>query len=58
MSIKGPGIFLAQFLRDDPPFDSLENIGHWAVGLGYRGVQVPTWDASVIDLDRAAESTD
>jgi sugar phosphate isomerase/epimerase len=58
MSIKGPGIFLAQFLRDDPPFDSLENIGHWAVGLGYRGVQVPTWDASVIDLDRAAESKD
>ncbi len=56
MSIKGPGIFLAQFLRDDPPFDNLKNIGKWASGLGYKGVQVPTWDARVIDLDRAAES--
>jgi len=56
MSIKGPGIFLAQFLRDEPPFDNLENIGKWASGLGYKGVQVPTWDARVIDLDKAAES--
>ncbi|MBN2289042.1 MAG: sugar phosphate isomerase/epimerase [Candidatus Glassbacteria bacterium] len=58
MSIKGPGIFLAQFLRDEPPFDNLENIGKWAAGLGYKGVQVPTWDTRVIDLDRAAGSKD
>jgi len=56
MSIKGPGIFLAQFLRDEPPFDNLENIGKWASELGYKGVQIPTWDTRVIDLEKAAES--
>jgi len=56
MSIKGPGIFLAQFLRDEQPFDNLENIGKWASELGYKGVQIPTWDTRVIDLEKAAES--
>lgn len=55
-TMKGPGIFLAQFLRDQPPYDSLENIGRWVADLGYRGVQIPTWDARVIDLDKAATS--
>jgi sugar phosphate isomerase/epimerase len=55
-SIKGPAVFLAQFLRDDEPFDNLENIGRWAAELGYKGVQIPAWDARVIDLDSAAES--
>jgi hypothetical protein len=32
---KGPAIFLAKFLRDNPPFDGLENIGPWVAGLGY-----------------------
>jgi sugar phosphate isomerase/epimerase len=56
--IKGPGIFLAQFLRDEAPFDSLKSIGKWAADLGYVGVQIPTWDARVFDLDKAAESKD
>lgn len=55
-TIKGPGIFLAQFLGDDPPFDSLENICRWAKGLGFVGVQIPTWDKRCIDLQKAAES--
>jgi sugar phosphate isomerase/epimerase len=54
--IKGPGIFLAQFLRDEKPYNNLENIGKWVAGLGYKGVQIPTWDGRVIDLDKAAES--
>lgn len=54
--IKGPAIFLAQFLRDEPPFDTLEHIGAWVAGLGYKGVQIPAWDARTIDLNRAAES--
>ena len=54
--IKGPAIFLAQFLRDHPPYDRLENIGRWAAGLGYKGVQIPAWDARVIDLAKAASS--
>lgn len=57
-SIKGPGIFLAQFLRDEEPYNNLVNIGKWAADLGYKGVQIPTWDGRVIDLDKAAKSKD
>jgi len=56
--IKGPAIFLAQFLRDEPPYNNLQNIGKWVADLGYKGVQIPTWDARVIDLDKAAASKD
>ena len=55
--IKGPAVFLAQFLQDNEPYDNLQNIGQWFAGLGYRAVQIPGWDARVIDLDQAAEST-
>ncbi|MBL7184732.1 MAG: sugar phosphate isomerase/epimerase [Phycisphaerae bacterium] len=55
-NIKGPGIFLAQFLRDEEPYDNLENISRWVASLGYKGVQIPTWDRRVFDLDKAAES--
>jgi sugar phosphate isomerase/epimerase len=54
--IKGPGIFLAQFASDDAPFNSLRSIAKWAAGLGFKGVQIPTWDARLFDLARAAES--
>ena len=55
-TIKGPGIFLAQFLGDQPPFNDLKSICQWAKGLGFVGVQIPTWDARCIDLKKAAES--
>ena len=55
-TIKGPGIFIAQFLRDEEPFNNLGSISKWVADLGYKGVQIPTWDTRVIDLDRAAES--
>src|SRR5579863_2593143 len=55
-TLKGPAIFLAQFLGDQPPFNSLPNICKWAAGLGYIGVQLPSWDNRVIDLQKAAES--
>jgi sugar phosphate isomerase/epimerase len=54
--MKGPGIFLAQFAGDTAPFDSLPAICKWAAGLGYKGVQIPTWDHRLIDLEKAAES--
>lgn len=56
MQIKGPGIFLAQFAGDAAPFNSLENITKWAAGLGYKGVQIPTFDARLFDLEKAATS--
>jgi sugar phosphate isomerase/epimerase len=55
-TIQGPAIFLAQFLGDTPPFNTLENICSWAAGLGYKAVQIPTWDTRLIDLKTAAES--
>ncbi|NCT94405.1 MAG: sugar phosphate isomerase/epimerase [Chitinophagaceae bacterium] len=55
-TIKGPGIFLAQFLGDTAPFNSLESICKWAASLGYTGVQIPSWDSRCIDLQLAAES--
>jgi len=58
MTIKGPAIFLAQFAGDKPPFDTLDNITKWAADLGYKGVQIPTWDSRMIDLKKASESKD
>ena len=55
--VKGPGIFLAQFLGDAAPFDTLENLARWAAGLGYAGLQIPC-DPRLIDLPRAAQSKD
>ncbi|UOQ77758.1 sugar phosphate isomerase/epimerase [Hymenobacter sp. 5516J-16] len=55
-TIKGPAIFLAQFISDQPPFNSLESICQWASSLGFKGVQLPTLDSRFIDLQLAAES--
>jgi sugar phosphate isomerase/epimerase len=54
--MKGPAIFLAQFADDVPPFDSLASMAAWAAGLGYAGVQIPTWDSRLFDLEKAASS--
>jgi sugar phosphate isomerase/epimerase len=55
-TIKGPGIFLAQFAGDEAPYNSLNEIAGWAAGLGFKGVQIPTWDQRLFDLKLAAES--
>jgi sugar phosphate isomerase/epimerase len=55
-TIKGPGIFLAQFMGDAAPFNNLRSICLWAESLGFKGVQIPTWDGRCIDLQKAAES--
>ena len=55
-TIKGPAIFLAQFAGDVSPFNSLNEISRWAAALGYKGVQIPSWDGRLFDLKRAAES--
>ncbi|MEX2594804.1 MAG: sugar phosphate isomerase/epimerase [Anditalea sp.] len=55
-TIKGPGLFLAQFADDKPPFNSLKEISTWAKSIGYRAIQIPAWDSRLIDLKKAAES--
>src|SRR5690242_15840945 len=56
MAIKGPAVFLAQFLRDEAPFNTFGDICRYFAALAYRGVQLPGWDSRVIDLPKAAES--
>ncbi|MBV0911179.1 sugar phosphate isomerase/epimerase family protein [Anianabacter salinae] len=55
-TIKGPGLFLAQFAGDEAPFNSWDGITRWAADCGYKGVQVPVWDARLVDLDKLATS--
>ncbi|MFS2014299.1 sugar phosphate isomerase/epimerase family protein [Azospirillum sp. CT11-132] len=55
-TIKGPAIFLAQFAGDAAPFNSLDAIARWAAGLGFKGVQIPSWDRRLFDLQKAATS--
>ena len=55
-TMKGPAIFLAQFAGDASPFNNLNEISRCAVSLGYKGVQIPTWDTRLFDLSKAAES--
>ncbi|MFM7511398.1 MAG: sugar phosphate isomerase/epimerase family protein [Bacteroidota bacterium] len=55
-TIKGPGIFLAQFLGDKAPYNELRSICQWVKSLGYEAVQIPTWDPRCMDLKKAAES--
>src|SRR5260370_39295067 len=55
-SIKGPASFLAQFAGDAPPFNSMKAIAGWAAGLGFKGVQIRSLDARLVDLAKAAAS--
>ncbi len=57
-TMRGPALFLAQFAGDEAPFNSLENVSKWAGGLGFKGIQIPSWDKRLFDLEKAAESLD
>jgi sugar phosphate isomerase/epimerase len=56
VTIKGPAIFIAQFIGKEAPFNDLRSIAAWAAGLGYKGLQLPTSDPRFINLQQAAES--
>jgi sugar phosphate isomerase/epimerase len=55
-TIRGPGLFLAQFIGPEPPFDSLDGLAAFASGLGFKGLQIPTFDPGILDIALAAES--
>jgi sugar phosphate isomerase/epimerase len=55
-TIKGPAIFLAQFMGAEEPYNNLKSICTWAKGLGYKGVQIPIGDTNYFDVKKAAES--
>lgn len=56
--MKGPAIFLAQFVGKEAPFNTLDGLCQWAAELGYKGVQIPTFERGLMDLELAAESQD
>jgi sugar phosphate isomerase/epimerase len=55
-TIKGPGILIAQFASDEPPYNAWPAICRWAAGHGYKGVQLPAGDVRFFDLEKAAQS--
>lgn len=56
--MKGPAIFLAQFVGSEAPFNTLDGLCRWASELGYKGVQIPSFERGLIDLSLAAQSQD
>jgi len=56
--LKGPAVFLAQFMSDEPPFDNLRSAVRWMADAGFVGVQIPSNDPRCMDLEKAAESQD
>ena len=57
-TLRGPGIFLAQFIGERAPFNSIEAISRWAAELGFVGIQVPIGNPAFIDVALAAQSKD
>lgn len=55
-TIKGPGIFLSQFIDDVAPFNSLDGLAAWAASLGYKALQIPCNHPAIFDVQQAAVS--
>ncbi len=55
-TMKGPGIFLSQFIGAEAPFNSLDGLAEWAAGKGYKAVQIPCNHPHIFDVEKAAES--
>src|SRR3546814_18591950 len=51
-----PGIFRGEFGGAEAPFNPVDGCARWAGELGYKGVQIPTSDPALFDLERAAHS--
>lgn len=55
-TIKGPAVFLAQFIGDKAPFNSMEGLCKWAASMGYKGIQIPVNHPHLFDVEKAAQS--
>lgn len=49
-TIRGPGLFISQFVGADPPFDTLAGLAEWAAEIGFKALQVPVSDSRLKDL--------
>lgn len=57
-NIKGPAIFLAQFIGDVEPYNSLCGLANWAASKGFKAIQIPTLNPDIFDLEKAAKDLD
>jgi sugar phosphate isomerase/epimerase len=55
-TIKGPGLFIAQFIDTDPKLGTLEGIAAFAAECKFTALQIPTFVPKIFDLEQAAQS--
>lgn len=55
-TIKGPALLIAQFAGEEAPLNNLSDIAGWVASMGYKGLQMPSWDGRFFDLQKCAES--
>ncbi|BCQ35080.1 MULTISPECIES: sugar phosphate isomerase/epimerase family protein [Erwiniaceae] len=55
-TLKGPGLFLSQFIGQDAPFNTLDNLAQWAADLGFKALQIPCNHPHIFDVEKAANS--
>lgn len=55
-TLKGPGIFLAQFIDSTPPFNNLDGLAAWAANIGFKALQIPCNHRAIFDVELAASS--
>ncbi|MBR0797312.1 sugar phosphate isomerase/epimerase [Bradyrhizobium jicamae] len=49
-TMRGPGLFISQFIGAHPPFDTLGGLAEWAKELGFKALQIPVSDPRLKDL--------
>jgi sugar phosphate isomerase/epimerase len=49
-TIRGPGLFIGQYIGTEPPFDRLEDLAGWAASLGFKAIQIPISDTRLKDI--------
>src|SRR6185295_15686476 len=54
-TIRGPGLFISQFVGAQPPFDRLGDLAAWAGDLGFKALQIPVSDPRLKDLAGLSE---
>ena len=54
-TIRGPALFISQFIGPPPLFSTLDDVATFAAGLGFKALQVPVHDPRFVDLERLDE---
>ena len=50
--------FAPESIHGNESAKAASSIAKWAASLGYKGMQIPTWESRLINLDLAASSKD